>query len=133
MSIRPTLILSLGLLCSGPLLADSTVYRYVDRDGTVTFTNLPLPGARPFPLAPVKSPRRNGANAGPQVDAGTQQRRDQTRRQILQQELDNERKALAAARNALQRAGDRGTVASLQAAVTEHEKNIAAISTEMVH
>lgn len=129
MTLRLVLLLCLALSGGGPARADSTVYRYVDRDGTVTFTNLPLPGAVPFGPAASRTPKRSGDT---RIAPGTQQRRDLTRRQILLQELDNERKALASAQSALKRRPGR-TDPALQAAVTEHEKNIAAISTELVH
>lgn len=143
------------LLCSLPLAQASTIYRYVDKDGHVTFTNMPQPGAQAISITPVNPdsgtrgsitprsnaprPRSPAANvAVPSVDAGTQRNRDEGRRRILQTELDNERKALGEARTALSEARRKpGTATAqlqrLQDAVTDRERNIDALNKELGH
>ncbi len=145
--------LSLLLLCSLPQAQASTIYRYVDKDGHVTFTNMPQPGAQAISITPANpnggtrgsiTPRSNtprqrtpAANvAVPSVDAGTQRNRDEGRRRILQTELDNEQKALSEARTALSEARRKpGTAAAqlqrLQDAVTDRERNIDALNKEL--
>jgi len=132
------------------------VYKYVDQDGNVTYTNVPVPGAQQIKLPPLKSdsprpalarPQRNAsgssASGAVQVNPATQKQRDAGRRQILEQELANERKALADARQALTdgqavRNGNERNYAKyqeriqkLQDAVTDREKNIAALQQEL--
>ncbi|KMJ50936.1 hypothetical protein ACG97_15850, partial [Vogesella sp. EB] len=72
----------------------------------------------------------------PSVDSGTQRQRDAGRRRILQTELDNEQRALGEARQSLQDAGKKAgtTPAQLQRlrdAVTDRERNIAALKQEL--
>lgn len=141
------------LLCSLPPTQASTIYRYVDKDGHVTFTNMPQPGAHAISITPANpdggtrgsiTPRSNATRprppaanvAVPSVDAGTQRNRDEGRRRILQTELDNEQKALSDARTALNEARRKpGTTPAqlqrLQDAVTDRERNIDALNKEL--
>jgi hypothetical protein len=107
-----TLAFCLLLTCS---LAHAEVYKYIDANGNVTFTNVPIKGAKPMHLAPLStygsnsgarpaaSPQRQSASTPdgyPSVDNGTQTKRDEGRRKILENELANEQKALADAQKA---------------------------------
>ncbi|SCK17327.1 DUF4124 domain-containing protein [Vogesella sp. LIG4] len=137
--------LLLAALC-GPAAAD-TIYKYVDADGHVTFTNVPRPGAKVLMLSPNGSssrPRKKNASAGtssdnagiPAIDPGTQKQRDVGRRRILENELANERKALAQARTALQDAQQKtGTrpeqLQRFRDEVTDRERNIDALNKEL--
>ena len=145
------------LLCailSAPVQAQ--IYKYVDENGQVTFTDVyrkgaqkielpgapaPLPSARPAtPRASVPSP----ANF-PRIDAGTQKRRDDIRRQVLQDEMDSERRNIEEARRQLTlgerlQPGERNTDASylnrvnrLRAAVQQHEQNVVSIQRELAN
>ncbi|MDF0604126.1 DUF4124 domain-containing protein [Neisseriaceae bacterium TC5R-5] len=132
----------------------ATVYRYVDKEGNVTFTNIPIRGAQAIQLSPlpsVPSPPNNRSNntvkpssSYPAVDPATQKQRDGGRRKILEQELANEEKALAAAQQALtegkavrygnetrnhQRFLDR--IQKLQDEVTDRQKNVDALRREL--
>ncbi|HJV06314.1 MAG TPA: DUF4124 domain-containing protein [Chromobacteriaceae bacterium] len=101
-------------------LAQAAVYKYIDQNGNVTFSNIPIKGGKPIRLEPISTyssqtpvphhnkthansaSSANGSPAGyPNVDAGTQRQRDGGRRKILEQELSNEEQALADARKAL--------------------------------
>lgn len=145
------------LLCttlSAP--AQAQIYKYVDENGQVTFTDVyrkgaqkielpdapaPLPSARPAtPRTSVPSP----ANF-PRIDAGTQKRRDDIRRQVLQDEIDSERRNAEEARRQLALGerllpGERNTDASylnrvnrLRAAVEQHERNVVSIQRELAN
>lgn len=97
--------------------------------------------------APKQTPSKSGSTATkgnyPSVDANTQAGRDQGRRQILESELANERKALADAQKALSdgqqtRQGNEKNYAKyqerigqLQNAVTDRQKNVQAIQNEI--
>lgn len=140
--------LAAGLLlacCALPTLAD--IYKSVDADGRVTYSNIPMRGAKKLDLGPipamVPSPRGgrgSGKGSGaaaytppspanfPRVDEDTQRSRDQGRRGILQEELGREQQLLADARKQASAAPQDGR---LRDNVTFHEKNIEALQTEM--
>jgi hypothetical protein len=101
-------------------LAQTTIYKHIDDGGRVTYSNKPIKGAVVLELDPIvtlpASPR--GVNPQnlpvekpavavvtptgfPSVDSQTQRRRDDTRRRILEQELQQEEKFLAETRQAL--------------------------------
>ena len=123
--MRPFLLLLLPLLAALPARAD--IYKYVDEQGNVNYTNIPnrLPGKaervvierEPSATAPLPAtlPAQTGVATGgatprtrtaspagfPKVDGDTQRKRDDQRRQILDSELQSEQKALEQARQAL--------------------------------
>jgi hypothetical protein len=66
----------------------------------------------------------------PSIDAPTQQRRDQERKQILDAELASERQALAAARQELAATQPADKINALQETVGRHQSNINAIERE---
>ncbi|GHD71831.1 DUF4124 domain-containing protein [Vogesella fluminis] len=145
----PRLLFALLLLCSAATAASAAaIYKYVDKDGHVTFTDVPLRGAHAIQLTPAttavrpatprsRNPRADSGPAHiPPVDSGTQRQRDAGRRRILQTELDNEQRALGEARQSLQDAGKKaGTppaqLQRLRDAVTDRERNIAALKQEL--
>lgn len=148
--------LLLGLILAAPVQAD--IYKYVDENGQVTFTDvyrkgaqrIDLPGApAALPAAPGKSPRRASYSPSPanfpRIDAATQKNRDDIRRQVLQDEMDSERRNAEAARKQLQlgervQPGEKATdstyldrVKRLRATVSRHEQNIASIQRELAN
>lgn len=145
--LRP--LLASLLLCSAATAASATtIYKHVDKDGHVTFTDVPLRGARAVlvtpasdeaaPSPPRASSPRPASDAAPAhiPSVGTQRQRDEGRRRILQTELDNEQRALGEARQNLQDAGKKaGTppaqLQRLRDAVTDRERNIAALKQEL--
>lgn len=150
--VRLSLLLS--LILSAP--AQAEIYKYVDENGQVTFTDvykkgaqrIDLPGA-PKPLAPAgKAPARAATPSPanfPRIDAGTQKRRDDIRRQVLQDEIDGERRNAEEARRQLtlgerlqpgERANDTSyvnRVNRLRAALQQHEQNVTAIQRELAN
>jgi hypothetical protein len=137
--------------------AQAEIYKYVDENGQVTFTDvykkgakrIVLPGA-PAPLPGAgKAPARASNNPSPadfpRIDAGTQKRRDDIRRQVLQDEIDGERRNADEARRQLAlgerlQPGERATDSSylnrvnqLRATVQQHEQNITAIQRELAN
>jgi len=136
-------------------LAQAEVYKYIDANGNVTFTNVPIKGAKPMHLAPLSTYGNNskGKSSGkvastpdgyPSVDSGTQTKRDEGRRKILENELANEQKALADAQKAYTdgaatRNGDEtrnyqkylDRVHKQKDAVTERQKNVDALRREL--
>ncbi len=130
--------------------------KYVDAEGRVTYSNVEIKGAKkvmcfdPLPPPPATAPRPakpavSGGDKFPRVDAETQRKRDGSRRQILEQELANEEKLLAEARQALTEGeavrlgGERNyqkyldRVQKLKDDVTLHEKNVNALKQELAN
>jgi secreted trypsin-like serine protease len=89
--------------------ASAVIYKIIDADGRVTYTNVPTKGAQKLDIGSTPS---NGANSTPantkiptpasfpRVDKQTQSTRDDKRREILQAELATEQQALEQARQA---------------------------------
>ncbi|MHB1214466.1 MAG: DUF4124 domain-containing protein [Thiobacillus sp.] len=147
--------LLLCLILAAP--AQAEIYKYIDENGQVTFTDvyrkgakrIELPGA-PAPL-PIrdKAPRRASYNPSPadfpRIDAGTQKRRDDIRRQVLEDEISGERRNAEEARRQLAlgerlQPGERATdatysnrVKKLRATMQQHEQNIASIQHELAN
>jgi hypothetical protein len=151
MRIHPILLVLPLVL---PLAAHADIYKYVDENGNVTFTDvykrgakrLDLPGApQPLPgAAPKKRASFNPSPANfPRIDAATQKKRDDVRRQVLEDEIATERRNLDEARRQLAlgerlQPGERATdssylnrVKKLRDELAQHEQNIAAIQREL--
>ena len=128
--------------------AGAEIYKKVDEDGRVTYSNVPSKGAQklnlePLNTVPASKPKTQSPDNFPRVDSDTQKDRDYKRRQILESELAQEKKQLEDARTALTegeatRLGDERNyqkyldrVQRLKDAVAEHEKNIDALREEM--
>jgi hypothetical protein len=141
-----------------------TIYRYLDDKGGVTYTNIPssaprrgvekidIPSPSPSTVAPG-SPKPGPAPSSrvrtpspadfPKVDRDTQRKRDNSRRQILEDELDTEEQLLTDAKKAVStgeavRLGDEKNyqkyldrIQKLKDTVTLHEKNVDALKKEI--
>jgi len=94
-------------------LAHADVFKCIDGDGRITYTNTPTSSrgctllSSDQPVSSVPAPARapaaapQAAPAFPKVEPDTQRARDSTRRQVLEKELADEETALAEARQAL--------------------------------
>ena len=117
--MRPLQALPLLLLLCTALPAQAAVYKCVDADGRVTYTNDPslARGCKlldsgqavstvPAPVRPPAASSGTGSSTPssfPRVSAGDQRVRDDGRRQVLESELRTEEEALAQAeRNLLE-------------------------------
>lgn len=148
-----------------PSLAHAEIYKMVDSEGRVTYSNVKIKGAKKLQLEPADT--NFGTDSGgekksapsartatpasfPKVDAGTQTQRDGKRKEILQSELDDEKKALEDAKKAyaegeskpeVYKTADGKTMRnvpkfqekmkSLQADVDAHERNIELLTKEI--
>jgi hypothetical protein len=98
-----------------PVLAQAEIYKTTDANGHVTYSNVKIKGAKKLDLEPADTSFGNSTNSEtkrapqaktttptsfPKVDAGTQTQRDGKRKEILQSELDAEKKALEDAKKA---------------------------------
>jgi hypothetical protein len=156
--LLPLLVLS-TLCCMQSPVALAEVYKVIDADGKVTYTNVPTKGAKkldidPAPTSGAAAPKQNARTPTPEsfprVDRQTQNQRDNTRKQILQAELETEKKALEEARKAytegesnpeVYKAANGKTfrnvakfeekMKTLQANVDGHERNIQLLQKEL--
>lgn len=142
-------LFALLLLVLAPA-AQAEIYKFVDENGLVTYTNMPRPGSKPKLIIPdVTSPEKSAPTTSktkpsgkiatpsyfPKVDVGTQRKRDDMRRQLLVEELRSEERNLTAARSALS-VGSRqpgGDIRKLADSVRMHEKNIEMLNKELSH
>ena len=148
----------LGIL---PLLAQAEIYKTIDADGHVTYSSTPGKGSKkiflePLPTMapPAAAPARSRSSSSPadfpKVNGDTQKGRDETRRKILQDELDVEQKLLVEAQTNLKdgqenpeiiRGKDGGThrnvakydekIKALTEQTSLHQSNIDALTTEL--
>lgn len=130
--------------------AQAEIYKFVDDNGMVTYTNMPRPGSKPqmvipgtdapIQTAPKASKSKSSGRIAtpsyfPKVDVGTQRKRDDMRRQLLEEEMRSEESNLVAARNELaaSRRQPGADVGKLTDAVRMHEKNIEMLNKELSH
>jgi hypothetical protein len=142
--MRPLLACLLALACL-PTRAD--IYKHVDEDGHVTYSNSARPGAKRIAVDPApKTKAVSGAPKAkassnptpanfPKVDAGTQRQRDDVRRQLLLDELKSEEALLAAARSTLasRQAKPGPDTARLAESARLHEQNIEMLNKELAN
>jgi hypothetical protein len=151
-----------------PQFALAEIYKHVDADGRITYSNVKIKGAKKLALEPADTSfgtsgstdggeaRRTPATRTstpanfPKVDAGTQNQRDNKRKDILQSELDAERRALEEAQKAYAEGEAKPEVyrtkdgkilrnvpkfqekmKSLQAEVDAHQRNIELLEKEI--
>jgi hypothetical protein len=97
------------------LVASAEIYKKIDPDGHVTYSNVKIKGAKKLDIEPsdtsfgtnptettkranpIRTPTPNGF---PKVDANTQKQRDDSRKEILKSELNSEKAALENAKKA---------------------------------
>lgn len=98
--------------------AQAEIYKHIDANGNVTYSNVKIKGAKKLDLEPADTSfGSNGGNGEapakrqpsartatpadfPKVDAGTQNQRDGKRKDILIAELEGEKRALEEAKKA---------------------------------
>ncbi len=144
----------LCLILAAP--AQAEIYKYVDENGQVTFTDVYRKGAKRIDLPGAPTPLPSGSKSRrasyapspadfPRIDPATQKRRDDIRRQVLEDEIAGERRDADEARRQLTlgerlQPGERATDATylnrvkrLRDAVQQHEQNVASIQRELAN
>jgi hypothetical protein len=143
------LILSLLVLQIALPVAAETC-KYVDTEGHVTYSNVPIKNAKKLscfdtPAPVVTPPSATSEKPSARVKATTQRQRDDERRRILEEELNREQSALDESKKALaeqeeirlggeknyQRVLER--LKPYQEAVEQHQKNVTALKQEMAN
>jgi hypothetical protein len=137
-----------ALLAWAVMPAQADIYKHVDEDGHVTYSNTPRPGAKriiadpgsPKAKATSNAPRPKASSNPtpadfPRVDTSTQRQRDDVRRQLLLDELKAEQGLLATARSSLAtKQGKPGPdTAKLDESIRLHEHNIEMLNKELAH
>jgi len=152
--MKPRYIFVLCCSAAFAFSASAEIYKRVDDDGHVTYSSKPIKGGKKLHLEPLPTmaptPTDRTSEGFPRVNSKTQDRRDDARRKILEDELATERKALDDARAKLKEGQDNPEVykgangqsfrnvakydekvGALQEEVTSHEKNVEALQTEL--
>ncbi|HEU5437446.1 MAG TPA: DUF4124 domain-containing protein [Telluria sp.] len=154
---------SVAMLLASAAHADTIIYKCVDADGRIEFTDSPrrnckaldLPSSIPAPArarsAPGAPPRASGAAAAtapadfPKVSSYQQKTRDDERRDILNEELRSEEKKLAEMRREFnggepERQGNEKNYAKYQErvilmkdSIARAEKNVDALKREIAN
>jgi hypothetical protein len=141
------------LILAAPVQAE--IYKYVDENGQVMFTDVYMKGAKriDLPGAPTplpssgKAPKKASYSPAdfPRIDPATQKRRDDIRRQVLEDEIAGELRSADEARRQLVlgerlQPGERATdatyvdrVKKLRSTVQQHEQNVISIQRELAN
>ena len=144
MEIRTlSVLLILLLLCSLPkVVAGTGIYKHVDKDGRITFTNRPINNAQKVSIASFSKsaePNKSGLQPGvSHIKDAAQKERDVMRRQILEKELVTEEKLLIDTQNFLSQISNDRESSNYQEKVIQlknklflHRRNITAIKKEL--
>lgn len=135
--------------------AFAEIYKHVDKEGRITYSNTPMKDAKKLyldPSPPQLKPKVATPDSFPKVTRKVQQQRDLKRREILAEELAAEEKLLSDASLALKQGeaspkilktsptqssgkaiNDEEEVKRLQEQVLLHENNIVALKRELVN
>lgn len=134
--------------------ASTEIYKYVDSEGRITFTNKPIKGAKKFHTAPSSSSELNDRTLQnrktPNVSNPTQKERDLKRRKLIENELRTESKLLLDAKQVLNKALKdaemyridttqsqqeiiQHKIKLIEKRVLLHERNIAALKKELAN
>ncbi|SFE65256.1 DUF4124 domain-containing protein [Nitrosomonas sp. Nm166] len=141
MKIR-TLFIVLALIPGVSLsnaIAGTDIYKYVDKDGNITFTNRRISNAQKISIASFsRSAEQSGLpSKSPRVKDVAQKERDAMRRQILEKELVAEEKLFSDAQHFLLQISNNGDSANKEKAVQLrnklflHQRNITALKKEL--
>lgn len=112
---KPFILIFTILACSLSMTSVAAIYKHVDADGHVTYSNVKIPGGKKIDIEPADTnfgtkaqhelksksmTKESGPSDFPNVDNNTQKQRDQSRKEILLSELAAERVALEEAKKA---------------------------------
>jgi hypothetical protein len=128
------------LFCWIPFCAYADIYKAVDADGHVTYSNAPIKGGKRISLTPTSEIARDKYNGTPKdfpkVSGEAQKERDTARKKILEDELKAEEGLLDIARQSLktgqaEHPKDQDSIKDLNKQVDLHEGNVEALKEEL--
>lgn len=145
-NVRKLIVLTVLLVAPWGCIAHAQIYKTVDSQGNISYSNTPVPGGKRVELEPptvIPGPKAKPAAPRTAASATAKASRDATRRQLLETELQSETKQLEEAKQRLvegeavrlgnernfQKYLDR--VQGLKDEVAVHEKNVAAIQKQL--
>lgn len=140
MKIRTLFIVLILLSSLSHAIAGTDIYKHVDKDGNITFTNRRINNAQKVSIASFS---RNTEQSGsplqaPRVKDTTQKERDTMRRQILEKELIAEEKLFSDTQSSLLQIGNHAEssrhqekIVQLKNKLFSHQRNIAALKKEL--
>lgn len=136
-----TLLTLLALILLGYLpkaTAGTDIYKHVDKEGNITFTNRPVSNAQKFSVASFSRNTEGLQPSSPRVKETIQKERDAMRRQILKKELVTEEKLFTDIQNFLEQVistresnNHQQKVAQLRNKLFLHQRNISALRKEL--
>lgn len=126
-------------------MAGSEIYKYVDKDGNITFTNRRAPNAEKISIASFsRNTKSSQSKPGsdlklPRVNDTTQKNRDAMRREILQKELIAEEKLFSETRHFLDeilnkpefKNNSQEKTVQLKNKLLLHQRNVVALKKEL--
>lgn len=126
-------------------VAGKEIYKLVDKDGNITFTNRPTRHAQKVNLASFSGNANTRSadtviqkpTSAPSIKSNAQKERDGTRRQILEKELHSENKLLSDTKQSLSQISQSddslqdGKIAQLKSKLFLHQRNISALKKEL--
>ena len=140
MKIR-TLFVVLALILGVSLsnaIAGTEIYKYVDKDGNITFTNRRISNAKKISIASFsRSAEQSGLQLkSPRIKETAQKERDVMRRQILEKELVTEEKLFNDTQHFLLQISNNDTenkekAVQLRNKLFLHQRNITALKKEL--
>lgn len=126
-------------------VAGKEIYKLVDKDGNITFTNRPTRHAQKVNFASFSGSANTRSadtvtqkpTSAPSIKSNAQKERDGTRRQILEKELHSENKLLSDTKQSLSQISQSddnlqdGKIAQLKSKLFLHQRNISALKKEL--
>jgi len=140
-----TLLILLALIMLSYLpkaIAGTDIYKHVDKEGNITFTNRPISNAQKFSIASFSQNTGDNQSGSqpisPRVKDTIQKERDTMRRQILKKELVTEEKLFTDTQNFLDQIMNKHESSNYQEKVVQlknklflHQRNISALRKEL--
>ena len=141
-----TLFILAALISLAPIpqaIAQANIYKHVDKDGNITFTNRRIPNAEKISIASYSrnsesnSIRLQSNGNAPRVKDKMQKERDTVRRQILQKELMSEEKHFTETQTYLEQSSNteannsQEKIVQLKNKLFLHQRNITALKKEL--
>lgn len=121
----------IGIMATAfPGSSHGEIYKHVDDQGKVTYSNVPMKGGTRLNLEPLNTAPATRSKAAsipspasfPKIGNDTQKQRDGTRRKILEDELANEEKLLAGSQKG-----------NVKEEVDLHTRNVEALKKELAN